>query len=114
MNLPVITARLVNRVVNILTAVKSEIVQQMLGFGAVKIMVGMAAFAAVGNDKGVLFDLIAFAITGVGVGDERTDQVPARLEAALDFCHRLLNDLNGAVVDHIPGDEEIKEVVSIG
>ena len=65
--------------IGILTAVDGEVVEQLLGFSLVEIVVRMAGFAAVGNDKGVGYNGNAFAVAFVGMGNESTDQQPLML-----------------------------------
>lgn len=86
-----ITTRLIDGMIDILTALKREVVQQLRDLGAIKIVVGMAGFAAVRDDKGVGFDGNALAVPLVRMGDERADQPPLWLETALDFPHGLLD-----------------------
>lgn len=75
--------------IHIFTAMEGEVVQQLFGFSAVKVVVRMAGFAAIGDDKGVGFDGNTFAIARVRVGDQGANEAPLRFEAALNFCVRI-------------------------
>ncbi len=76
-------------------------------------MMGMAGFATAGDDKGVWLNFIAFAVAFVGMGDKGADEVAARFEATFDLVYALLNDIHRAVIDNVPGEDQVKEIIFV-